>query len=255
MDKEDVLLLKRFVDLSRISYQRGIPTYTNFLSLHEQNILICNEKELQTHFTFIGGYEFAERKMACFCDEYFDSTLCQPYSILKITPQNSRFAETLSHRDYLGALMNLGIEREVLGDIITSSSLITYIICKDSMANYIADNYTTVRHTQINCDIIDDPDALSTLNISPNFEEVVGSVSSLRIDCILSLAFNKSRTQISDNIKSGLVYVNSRLTESPSYILKENDTVSMRGYGKFIFKETGGLSKKGKTYIKILKYA
>lgn len=263
MNKEDTILLKRFEDLSRTAYQRGINIYTGFLSLYEQNLLINHAAAgmLSCRFTLLGGYEYAERKMACFYD---DSILLgdNPISVILVKPLNNRFAEELTHRDYLGALMNLGIEREVIGDIITAVSdtttdtcnKSTYIICKSSMADYITENYNTVKHTRINCTLISAAEELKTLTIRPEFEEIVGSVSSLRLDCILSLAFNKSRTQLSEYIKAGAVFVNGRLTESTSFQLSDGDVVSMRGFGKFIFDSTGGQSKKGKTYIKLLKY-
>ncbi len=254
MNKEDTILLKRFEDLSRTAYQRGINVYTGFLSLYEQNLLINHASSgmLSSKYVFIGGHEYAERKMACFYD-YSIPLGDNPISVILIKPQNRRFAEELSHRDYLGALMNLGIEREVLGDIITTSDKLTYIICRTSMADYIMENYKTVKHTQVSCTLIAE-DELDKFSIKPEFEKIVGSVSSLRLDCVLSLAFKKSRTQAAEAIKAGGVFVNSKLTESSSYQLKDGDVVSMRGFGKFIFDSTGGLSKKGKTYIKLLKY-
>ena len=254
MNKEDTILLKRFEDLSRTAYQRGINIYTGFLSLYEQNLHINHAASgmLSSKFAFLGGHEYAERKIACFYD-YSMLLGDNPISVILIKPQNSRFAEELSHRDYLGALMNLGIEREVIGDIITTDDKSTYIICKSSMADYIMDNYYTVKHTQVSCTLISNEE-LEELSIKPEFEEIIGSVSSLRLDCVLSLAFKKSRTQAAEYIKAGAVYVNSKLTESTSYQLKDSDVVSMRGFGKFIFDSTGGQSKKGKTYIKLLKY-
>lgn len=254
MNKEDAILLKRFEDLSRTAYQRGINVYTGFLSLYEQNLLINHASlgMLSGKYVFIGGHEYAERKIACFYD-YAIILGDNPISVIMIKPQNSRFAEELSHRDYLGALMNLGIEREVLGDIITASDKSTYIICKTSMADYIMENYNMVKHTQVSCTLID-KDELDKLSIKPQFEEIIGSVSSLRLDCVLSLAFRKSRTQVAEAIKAGGVFVNGRLTQSSSYQLKGDDVVSMRGFGKFIFDSTGSLSKKGKVYIKLLKY-
>jgi len=254
MNKEDIILLKHFEDLSRVAYQRGINVYSGFLSLYEQNLLINHAAtgKLSSKFVFIGGHEYAERQIACFYD-YAMLSGDNPISVILVKPQNSRFAEELSHRDYLGALMNLGIEREVIGDIIVTSDKQTYIICKTAMADYIMDNYITVKHTQISCTIITDEER-NNITLKPEFEEITGSVSSLRLDCVLSLASKKSRTQVAEAIKAGQVFINGRLIESGSCQLKDGDIISMRGFGKFIFDSTGGLSKKGKTYIKLLKY-
>ncbi|MBR6638072.1 MAG: RNA-binding protein [Lachnospiraceae bacterium] len=249
MTKEESILLKHFEDLSKTSFNKGFPTYSGFLTLHEQSLL--SQAKLSTKYTFVGGYDYAERKMVCFYDDFMPKY--HPYSVLIVEAQNSKFADILTHRDYLGALMNLGIERDVLGDMIKISEQSTYIICKESIADFIVDNCRTVKHTSVVCRIIP-ADELAGLEIVPSFEEITGSVSSFRLDCILALAFRKSRTQIGDLIKSGNVFVNSRLVENASYQLKQGETVSARGFGKFIFADEGGTSKKGKLYVTLKKF-
>ena len=249
MTKEESILLKHFEDLSKTSFNKGFPTYSGFLTLHEQSLL--SQAKLSTKYTFVGGYDYAERKMVCFYDDFMPKY--HPYSVLIVEAQNSKFADSLTHRDYLGALMNLGIERDVLGDMIKISEQSTYIICKESIADFIVDNCRTVKHTSVVCRIIP-ADELAGLEIVPSFEEITGSVSSFRLDCILALAFRKSRTQIGDLIKSGNVFVNSRLVENASYQLKQGETVSARGFGKFIFADEGGTSKKGKLYVTLKKF-
>ena len=88
----------------------------------------------------------------------------------------------------------------------------------------------------------------------PNLEEIHGTVSSIRLDSILSVAFHTSRSSLTGLIAGGKVYVNSRLTESNSYTLKEGDVVSVRGMGKFIFKEAGDQTKKNRYKVTLLKY-
>jgi len=254
MTKEESILLKHFEDLSKTAYHKGFPTYSDFLTLHEQSLLNTyagNNGKLPSRYTFVGGYEYAERKMACFYEDIVPET--HPLSVLIIEAQNSKFADSLTHRDYLGAIMNLGIERDVIGDMIKLSEQSTYIICKESIADYIIDNCRTVKHTSVVCKAIPEEE-LSKLTITPCFEEIVGSVSSIRLDSVVALAFHKSRTQITDIIKGGNVFVNSKLTDSASYQLKQGDTISVRGFGKFIFEEANGLSKKGKTYITLKKF-
>lgn len=258
MTKEDTLLLKHFEDLSRTAYQKGIPVYSGFLTLYEQSLLTGMSASangacrLYSEYALSGGYDYAERKMACFYDGDMPSDI--PYSILNVKAAAPRFAEELSHRDYLGALMNLGIDREVLGDIVKESSHSVFIICKAAMADYICDNYVTVKHTAVVCNVIPNETAAAGQWLQPHFEEITGSVSSLRLDCVLALAFRRSRTQISELIETGNVFVNSRLIMSGSYQLKKGDTVSARGFGKFIFADENGLSKKGKYYITLQKY-
>ncbi|MBE5948101.1 MAG: RNA-binding protein [Lachnospiraceae bacterium] len=249
MTKEESILLKHFEDLSKTAFNKGFPTYSGFLTLHEQSLL--DQAKLSSKYTFVGGYDYAERKMVCFYDDFIPEF--HPYSVLIVEAQHSKFADNLTHRDYLGALMNLGIERDVLGDMIKLSEQSTYIICKESIADFIVDNCRAVKHTSVICRTIPS-DELAGLEIVPRFEEITGSVSSFRLDCILALAFRKSRTQISDLIKSGNVFVNSKLVENASYLLKKGETVSARGFGKFIFADEGGTSKKGKLYVILKKF-
>lgn len=256
MTKEESILLKHFEDLSKTAFNKGFPTYSGFLTLHEQSLLSDfagngSLGKLPSKYIFVGGYDYAERKMACFYDDIIPTF--HPYAVLLAEAENSKFADELTHRDYLGALMNLGIERDVIGDMIKLSEQSAYIICKKSIADFIIDNYHMVKHTAVVCRNIQE-DELERLTIIPSFEEITGSVSSFRLDCILALAFHKSRTQICDLIKSGNVFVNSRLVESASYVLKQGETVSARGFGKFIFASEGGTSKKGKLYVTLKKF-
>ena len=115
---EQELCRKRLLDLSRQADRKGIVLFSDFLNLNEQNIFHSLQKELYTTAELSGGYEQAERQMVAFipdalCYEYF-----YPMKTVIIEPLNLNFSESLTHRDYLGALMNLGIERSRMGDIL-----------------------------------------------------------------------------------------------------------------------------------------
>lgn len=247
MTKEEQLLKNRFLDLANIAYQRNIPTATDFLTLYEQDFFYQIKKELPPVDTALsGGNSVSERKMALFLPDGLKEYL--PISILKITPVSEKFADKLSHRDYLGALMNLGIERAVLGDIITAQ-YIAYLYCKENIADYIIEHLTMVKHTTVHVSKVDKAE-----EIYPEFEEICGSVASPRLDSVLSLAFHSSRSGLSGLIEGKKVFVNSRLVDSNSYQLKDGDIVSVRGYGKFIYNETIKITKKGRAYISLNKY-
>lgn len=118
MDKEEQLLKKRIMELAALCYQRDIPSYTDFLNLNEQTVFHSIERSLPpVRYLITGGYEPAERKIVCFLPSYEEDATNLPISILKVEPVNARFAEGLTHRDYLGALMNLGIERGMVGTL------------------------------------------------------------------------------------------------------------------------------------------
>lgn len=250
MTKEEKILEKRFLELANITYQKEIPLFTEFLTLYEQNIFLSLKTKLPPIYTvFDGGYPLAERKMICFYPDKDINYSSPPIKIIELSPVNAKFSDVLTHRDYLGALMNLGIERDVLGDIVFDETS-TFLFCKENMAEYIIENLIFVKHTSISCKEVE----LTYREFSIKYEEIKGSVASTRLDSVLSLAFSGSRSKLSAYIEGKKVFVNSRLIESNSYMLKDEDVVSVKGLGKFIFKETVGLTKKGRSYITLKKY-
>ena len=119
MNKEELMLQKRLIELSRLAYNRGIVTFSDFLNLNELNILHSTSKnQFLSQYKTYGGYDFSERQMVAFLPDALYYDYDYPIQIIEISPVNKRFAEELNHRDYLGAVMNLGIERCKIGDII-----------------------------------------------------------------------------------------------------------------------------------------
>ena len=107
-EKEEQLLKKRMIELAGLCYQRDIQTSTGFLSLNEQTIFHSIEKTLPPVRTCLtGGFEGAERKLLCFLASYDDEEFGLPIAVLEVIPANLRYSEALTHRGYLGALMNL----------------------------------------------------------------------------------------------------------------------------------------------------
>lgn len=249
MTKEEQLLKNRFLDLANMAYRRGIPAATDFLTLNEQDFFYQIKKELPpVYSTLSGGNSVSERKLALFLPEEEYAGDFFPIAVLKLEPVQEKFADELSHRDYLGALMNLGIERSVLGDIMISGHT-AYLYCKEAISAYIMEHLITVKHTSIRVSRLEE-----SVEISPEFEEIQGSVATPRLDSVLALAFHGSRSGLSGLIEGKKVFVNSRLTESAGYQLKPGDVVSVRGYGKFIYKEAIGTTKKGRVYVSLNKY-
>ena len=147
--ENEVLLKKRLIELSHRAFERGYTTYSNFLNLQEINIL----KSIKTDsaYTLFGGYENADRCIAAFGDEIYS----YPIICIKVEPLQQKFSDKLTHRDFLGALMNLGIEREMLGDIKILDN-IGYVFCLEKISKYIIDNLSGIKHTTVKCNIIDD---------------------------------------------------------------------------------------------------
>ena len=249
-NKEEELLCKRLKELAYHSYHKGINIYTDFLNLNEINLFESIKRELPNiQYGFWGGYTDAERRVICFFND--DSFLHSAFPIvcIKIIPSNAKFSEELSHRDFLGAILNLGIERYTIGDILIKENE-GYVFCNDRIAIYILDHLNKIKHTNIKSQIV----SLEDIQITPKLKEMKGTVSSLRLDSVLSLALKSSRSSLVNLISTGNVFVNSKRIESNSYILEDGDVISVRGNGKFIFKDTLNMTKKGRYSITILKY-
>lgn len=261
-EKEELVFQKRIQDLAALADRRGCVLYSDFLGLQEQNIL----HDMMQKFSWLrgetfGGYEGAERLMAAFLPSdgdvwYEDSKEAGradgafwPISCIRIAPLQMKFAEKLSHRDILGALMNLGIERSKTGDIAIQEDG-AYLFCSEQFADLICNELTRVRHTSVSCSVCQ----LQDFAYSPNLETIRGSVASVRLDAVMALAFHASRSSLISLIEGGSVFVNGRLITTNAYALKGEDLVSVRGYGRFRYLGTVGQSKKGRTWIEIQKY-
>ena len=248
-EKEEQLLKKRMIELAGLCYQRDIKTSTGFLSLNEQAIFHSIEKTLPPVRTCLtGGFEGAERKLLCFLASYDDEEFGLPIAVLEVIPANLRYSEALTHRDYLGALMNLGIERSCIGDILMKENGCC-VFCQEKMADYLCQELTMVRHTSVICRKAD-----ATEPITPKMERVSGSVASPRLDSVIAMVFSSSRTKILPLIEGEKVFIDGKQVTSPAVQLKEGEIVSVRGMGKFRFAGSGGLSKKGRLYVYADKY-
>ena len=250
MNKEETLLQKRLVELSRIAYTRGIVTFSDFLNLNELNILHTTPKNmfLSKHETY-GGYDLSERQMVAFLPDSLYYDYQYPIQMIEISPVNRKFSEELTHRDYLGAVMNLGIERCKLGDIIIDEGK-ALLFAKEELADYIIENLTRIRHTTVQAHAVSEFD----VTYEPRYEEVKGTVASIRLDTVLSLAYPLSRSKLTAYIEGGRVFVNGKLITSNGYRLKEGDMISVRKMGRISY--TGILSetKKGRYMVMIRKY-
>jgi len=243
MNKEDEILQNRIRDLADRSYRNSTYTFTDFLSLADLNCYFAIERELNFVKSRVwGGYEDAERTIVGFGDE---ETLGYreefPIVILKIAPLLKKFSDDLSHRDILGSLMNLGIERSVLGDIQINDN-VAYVFCLDSIAEYICDNLSRVKHTSVICTITEE---IPVINSGEKIEKTI-QLSSERIDGIVSKVLYLSRSQSIPLFTEKRVFVNGRQCENNSYSCKAGDVITVRGFGRFTYLGTGGVSRKGK---------
>lgn len=249
MNKEELLLLKRMKDLAFQADVRGYSTFTDFLNLNEMNILYSSLKEFPSvNYYLWGGYEEAERKVLCFYNGTI-STNEFDITMVEIKPVSHKFSDDLSHRDFLGALINLGIDRSKLGDILIKDN-VGYVFTTPVIGQFIIDQLNKIKHTNVTCNTR----TLTDIDIKPNLKEIRGSISSVRLDSLIALAFNTSRSSMTGLISGGKVFVNGKLTESNSFVPKEGDIVSVRGHGRFIYRGITNQTKKGRFFATVLKY-
>lgn len=246
MDADEALFQKRLAELAKKAYTNSQYLFTGFLSLAELNIYYQMERELSyVPVTVFGGTADCERVMLRFGDE----ELCgyeAPFPIVcvEIAPLVEKFGEALNHRDYLGALMNLGIERATLGDIVIDGKR-AFLFCTEKMSPYIIDELDKVRHTNVRCEIAGEiPKSTVT-----RLERKMVQVSAARADSIIAKLYNLSRSESVELFRAKKVFVNGRLNENNSGQLKPGDKVSVRGFGRFAFVGVSGETRKGKLNV------
>lgn len=249
MDKDNFQILKaRIYDMINLSEKNYMPVYSDFLD--EKQVCLAvkefNQSGFKNYF-FFGGYENAQRKILCVHPDYL---IPEPQDFpLSIIQFSYRTADKLTHRDFLGAVMSCRIKREKVGDILVSDGLSQIIVC-NSVSRCILNEISKVGRVGVKVSLTDKCTAVPV----QKYHDIRGTVASMRLDCILSLAVGKSREKAVQIIKKDGVDVNFSAVFSPSATLNENDVFSVRKFGKFILREISGISAKGRYHITIQKF-
>ncbi len=245
---EDKIILSRAEDALYLSQKNYQIKTVGFLNPHERSVVIKNiygGRDIKTSFE--GGYPDAERTLFVAMPEFLELDLNEIISVIKIF---GRDLKGLTHRDYLGSLMGLGIKRENIGDILVCDDG-AFIFVKCEIADYIIANLEKIGRRGIKTEIC----SLECADIpAPKTTEISATVSSMRLDAVLSAGTGLARGRAQDIIKEGLVSLNFEIIDSISAEVKKGDLISVRGFGRMRVSEIGGLTRKGRTFIKILKY-
>lgn len=244
----DNLFRAKILDMIDLSERYYSPKYSQFLDERQ-----CAEAEKllsELHFynyKLFGGYPQAKRRILCVYPDF----LTVDENDFPIIPVEFRYraSDSLSHRDFLGALMSQQIKREMLGDILVNDGR-TIAFIYQSVSDFILNNVEKIGSVGVKCSVSEQND----FHIDEKFEEISGTVSSLRLDAVAALALHLSRQRILELIKSDGIEVNYVKIYAADFMLKEQDKFSVRGFGKFILEHIGGLSKKARTHITIKKY-
>ena len=248
LNDTDKLLLSRMDDFIMKASEKYTTQYSHFLD--ERQALLCTQylkSRMCSNYMLWGGHENAERAvLGIFADFEDPENEAFPIAALTFT---YRKEDQLSHRDFLGALMNLMIKRESIGDILVGEGLAVVFIQR-KLASLVINEVTKIGRTGVKIQ----EDTPLGLPEGKGFVDLSGTVSSLRLDCIISLITKLSREKAADLIKSGSVSVMFSPCEDITFQVEQGTKISIRGYGRFILAELGGHSKKGRLHVTCKKY-
>lgn len=252
MADEEIFFEKRAIELYERSASRGVYEQTAFLNTAQQSILLRLEKSGQIRdVNFFGVFPDAERRFAVFGSEDACGWRYEPdAAVLKIEPLSDRFAQELSHRDYLGAVLSLGIKRELTGDILTDGHN-AYIAVFTSAVPFLTENLKSVSRTCVRCTRCE---TLPDCSVKTP-EEQIFFVPSERIDCVIAAVFRLSRADAKALFLRERVSVNGFLRLDPSAALRPDDMVSVRGAGRFRYLGIQKETKKGRLCVRAAVYA
>lgn len=234
---------KRFCELASRAWNTGSFVFSPFLDLQGLSSFQEALPSLpKVPWLLFGGAEGCERKMLRFGNEEmcgYDMPF--PIDCIRMAPLNKKFADKLTHRDFLGSLMALGMEREMLGDIIVQEDC-AFLFCHNRIADYVCRNLIQVKHTSIFCEITDTPPAEALFRT----ERKVVQLSSERVDALIAHVFKMSRGDAQALFPMGKVFVDGRQCLSLGYTPKAGQVISVRGFGRMKYTGVESLSKKGK---------
>ena len=259
MEKNDDRLLLRKTEERRARRDSSnILTNTMFLDPHEQSVILSAFRDvlpespadlLDCAFLY-GGYPGAERRIAVFTPGY-ETHHAELLSVIRAEHSErssaAKSGRPLSHGDYLGALMGLGVKREVLGDILVRPDGADIIVMSE-MAEHLAGELTQAGRSNLSTSVL----PIGALIVPAREKKIIrDTVASLRLDNIVSSAFGISRSKAAEAITCGLVFVNHIEQLKTDKQISEGDLITLRHKGRARLGEVGGTSKKGRISILI----
>lgn len=218
------------------------------MGLGEQTVFHSVKKDCaHVGYSLFGGYPESERVIVRFGNPNslgYEKDF--PISCLKITPSNARFSGEMSHRDCLGAVMNLGIDRELVGDILVQRDQIL-LFCQEKISDYIKENLTKIRHTSV---VLEEYSGLIG-EIVLDTKELEIQLNSLRLDALVSKVFKLSREEGLGFFREEKVFVNGNIMTGNAHKPKDSDIISVRGMGRFKYNGEKRTTKKGKLVVSV----
>ena len=244
-------LLAALLDKKDMCERRSVPAFSKFLSPEEQLIASRLLNHIKAEYVVFGGREGAERAVVCFLPEYMDEGGLRggdsPIAAIRAVYKSER---ELTHRDFLGSLMGLGLQREAVGDIYVLDGCCVFLVLGE-IAPYVLQNMTSAGRAALSLERI----AIDDIpQIEQRFETKWASVMSMRLDGVVSAAFNVSRDTAAEMIKAGRVSLDHLECLKGDKTVHSGSIISVRGMGKVQIEETGTTSRRGRTGIEVKKF-
>jgi len=248
-------VLSRFTDIFRKADKTKRPCSSSFYAptdlcdIHRINLPIGITYKLW------GGHPFAERKVLTAYPDFltFGEDELNDASDITVLLITNTARKSLSHRDFLGALMSMGIERDRIGDILVCDDEAIVFIC-NSIVDYVEQELEKVGNCRINIERIKCVDTYMLARFLPKKENKTLIIPSMRLDCIIAEVYSLSRSEAQRLVKSESVRVNYKTSANTDKLLEKGDLVSVSGKGRFEICDTEGNTKKGNLRLSVLIY-
>lgn len=246
MPEEEKMLIRRVEDIAKLAEKYNTPRFSDFFDEHEQAVI--GEGFFHSGLMWFGGNMRCARKMLGIFPDWCEPSEKEfPISALYIRKKGGR---ELSHRDYLGTVMGLGLERKKVGDIAVFPDG-AYIFMHPASAEHAATQIDKVANCGVACKVLE----ASQAEIPEDRFEIMNIVAaSMRLDAVISSLCNMSRRVASDYISSGRAAVCHKTTERCDFAIKDGDMLSLRGYGRFQIISAGGKTRSDRLHITVKKF-
>ncbi len=247
---EDKVLLAKIWDKINAGIRKNIIANTCFLTLRELDMARYLFGNLEGLFSF-GGYVDAERQILVYLPEYLDeTTLLEEDSPVVCLRATFYEGDSPSHRDFLGALMGIGIARDVVGDICVGKGYCNFFVTSE-IAPYILQNFTGAGRTKLHLEQL----PLSQVQIAePETKQIKDTLASLRLDGVIATGFRIGRSLAAQYVTAGKAAINGLPCEKPDKLVEEGVKISVRGLGKIKLAAVNGQTKKGRISVVIDRY-
>ncbi len=243
-DPEERVVYAKSLDKAELTFKKYVPAFSVFFDPFKLGKFLKMLGHTDIQVIPYGGFEESERRMLGFFPEYYDWQVSD-FPITPVEIAFTQFSKALSHRDFLGSVLGLGITREKIGDIIVEDKR-AVVFAESRIAEYIAANLEYVGHTKVGANLLDSYEPPCKTAAEKKI-----TVASLRLDAVLCSCFNMSRNKVSDLIRGEKAYVNWLGTDKSSKQLSEGDVVTLRGNGRLRIKEINGKTKKDRILLTV----